>query len=913
LQNKHSHTNLKLLQILIFSVVFVLSTLLVDNKVFASETAGFFQTLPQQSDTLKRDTTKKVMKKSGLDSKLEYYAKDSVTLDRKNEIQYLYGGARVKYEGLELDAEYIRFDAKNKVIFARGVKDDKGKYFGRPIFKTEGQGSSMADSLNYNTETGKGVVSGVFTEQEGGFFSGGRTKMQPDNEFHVQGTTYSTCNLPHPHFGIQITKGIATENHIIAGPVYLKFEDIPMPIGLPFLFFPKPNKRASGVILPTPGEDATRGFSLLGGGYYLAFNDYLDARLTSNIFTNGSYDLNLASTYTKRYKYNGNLSLSYSSSRNGLEGTPEYAPQKNFNIAWSHSQGANAKPGTTFSASVNAGTSSYFTATNAYGTYDPSRMLQNQMSSSIAYGKVFGDGLFNFTSALTHAQSTQNRSISLTLPDVALNMSTISPFDSKKRVGEAKWYQKFTVGYSMTAQNRVNTTEDVLFSKSGLNSFTNSFDHNVPMSLPFTLFKYLNFTSSVNYSENWDFKTIRNRYIRTATGTGYEARPDTVNGFKRGGQYNLSTSMSTKIYGVKQFKGNGSIRAMRHVITPSVGFSYRPDFAKESYGYYLPAMYYTDDLRPGMSVPTGEFVKDQYGNQVLYSVFMNGRGPSQGRSGSINFAMDNNVELKVRNRKDTTGTGETKLAVLQGLTFNTNYDFFRLNKKLAPISFSGRSQFTEKLGINFNGQFSPYAVGEVPLTTGTGADQVTTYSYQELDRYIWKDGKLPRLTNFGFSFDYSLNPEAFKKRNENMDKLNNQNPTATRTQEQIDQLNAISRDPNAFVDFNIPWNFSFNYRFDYTNTLGRPETRSITNTLNFSGDFNLTSKWKIQYTSGYDFKAKNLSQTNFAIYRDLHCWDLSATWVPFGAYQSYSIDIRVKASVLQDLKLSKRKGYYTRY
>jgi len=270
------------------------------------------------------------------------------------------------------------------------------------------------------------------------------------------------------------------------------------------------------------------------------------------------------------------------------------------------------------------------------------------------------------------------------------------------------------------------------------------------------------------------------------------------------------------------------------------------------------------------------------------------------------------VELKVRNKKDTTGTGERKLAILQGLNFSSSYNIFAEHKKLAPINFNGRSQFTEKLGINFNGQFSPYTVGLVGLTSGIGADQVTTYSYQELDRYVWKDGKLPRLTNLGFSFDYSLNPEAFKKRNENLDQLNKQTPAA-RTQEQIDQLNAISRDPNAFVDFNIPWNFTFSYSFNYSNTLGRPETKNITNTLNFSGDFNLTSKWKITYSSGYDFKAKNLSQTNFSIYRDLHCWDLSATWVPFGAYQSYSIDIRVKASVLQDLKLSKRKGYYTRY
>ncbi len=914
MQNKHSRTNLKLLQTLIFSFFLVLLAISADTKVFASTSVAFFQTKPQQIDSPKRDTTKKVMKKSSLDSKLEYYAKDSAVVDRKNEVQYLYGGARVKYEGLELDAEFIRFDNKSKIVFAKGSTNDKGKYYGRPIFKTEEQGSSMADSLTYNLNAKNGVVHGVFTEQEGGFFSGGKTKMQPDNEFHVHGTTYSTCNLPHPHFGIYITKGIATEKHIITGPVYMKFEDIPMPLGLPFAFFPKPNKKASGFILPTPGEDATKGFSLLGGGYYMAFNDYLDARLITNIYTNGSYDLNLVSNYTKRYKYNGNINLTYSSTRNGLEGTPQYAPVKTIMIGWTHSQAANAKPGTTFSASVNAGSSRHNAVTAGNGSYDPNKFLQNTMSSSIAYGKVFGDGLFNFTSALTHNQQTNgdSRNISLTLPDVSLNMSTISPFDSKKRVGEAKWYQKLTLGYSMTAYNRVSTTEDVLFSKSGLNSFTNSISHNVPISLPFTLFKYLNFSSGVNYSEKWDFKTLQNRYIRTATGTGYEVRSDTVNGFKRGAQYSISTSMSTKIYGIKQFKGNGSIRAMRHVMTPSIGFSYAPGFAADKYGYYKTAEFYTDDIRPGMSEPTGEVVKDQYGNPLLYSVFMGG-GPPQFRSGSISFAMDNNVELKVRNRKDTTGTGERKLAILQGLSLNANYDLFRQNKKLSNINFSGRSQFTEKLGINFSGAFSPYMVDLVPFTSGTGSSATTTYSYQEIDRYVWKDGKLPRLTTFTLSFDYSLNPEAFKKRNENLDKLNNQNAPVTRTQEQIDALNAVSRDPNAFVDFNIPWNFSFAYSFNYNNPLGRPETRSITNTLNFSGDFNLTPKWKIQYTSGYDFKAKNLSQTSFSIYRDLHCWDMSASWIPFGAYQSYSIDIRVRASVLQDLKLSKRKGFWTRY
>lgn len=899
---------MKLLQTFVFFTVIVFLTLLLDNKAIAS--IPFFQDTPVQADTTRRDTTKKVLKRSGLDSKLEYYAKDSTVTDRKNQIEYLYGSARIKYEGLELDAEFIRFDSKEKIFFASGVVNEKGKYVGRPIFKTEDQEASMADSLTYHVGTGKGVVSGVFTEQEGGYFSGGKTKMQPDKEFHVAGTTYSTCNLPHPHFGIHITKGIATENHVIAGPVYMKFEDIPMPLGLPFAFFPKPNKRSSGFILPTPGEDATRGFSLTGGGYYLAFNDYMDARLTGNIFTNGSYDLTLNSAYTKRYKYNGGLNLSYSSSRNGLEGTPQYKPVKSFNIGWNHSQNPNARPGTTFSASVDAGSSNYYSVTAANGSYDATQMLRNTMQSSISYGKVFANGLFNFTTALTHAQETQSNTISLTLPQVSLNMSTINPFDSKSRVGEAKWYQKLTVGYSMNASNSVHTTEDLLFAPGSLNRFTNSVDHNVPISLPFTLFKYLNFSSVVNYNEKWDFKTIRNRYIRTTAGT--ETRTDTVNGFKRGAQYGISTSMSTKIYGLKEFRKLGGIKAIRHVITPNISVGYRPDFSKLGYGYYRLQEYYTDDIRPGMSVPTGEYVTDYLGRVQKYSIFPSG-GPSAGEQASIGFSVDNNVELKIRNRKDTTGTGERKLAILQGLTFSSSYNFVKPDKKLSLINFSGRSQFTEKLGINFNGVFSPYMVEEVATTTGTGANQITSYAYQEVDKYVWNNGKMPRLTNFTFSFDYSLNPEAFKKRNENLDNLNRQQASSSRTQEQIDQLNSITRDPNAFVDFNIPWNFSFSYSFNYSNSLSMASTKFLTNTLNFNGDFNLTPKWKIVFTSGYDFTAKNLSQTHFSIYRDLHCWDLSATWVPFGMYQSYSIDIRVRASVLQDLKLSKRKGYYTRY
>jgi lipopolysaccharide assembly outer membrane protein LptD (OstA) len=919
---------LKLLQQFILIFCFLIATSTVENKVFAGSSFSFQQIKPIKRDTNKTDSTnrnqlnnkvgkadttkKRPLKKSSLDSKLEYAATDSTNTDKKNGIVYLYGNARVIYQGFQLDADYIKYDSKKNTIFASGVKNSKGVYVGRPIFKMGQEASSKADSITYNTKTGKGLVSGVYTEQEGGFFSGGRTKVQPDNELHISGTTYSTCNLPEPHFGMHITKGIATEKLIIAGPVYMEFERVPLPIALPFGIFPKPNKKSSGIILPTPGEDATRGFSLTNGGYYLALNDYWDARLTGNIFTNGSYDLNLATNYIKRYKYNGNFNLAYSSTRNGLEGTPAYKPQKNFHIGWTHSQNANARPGTTFSASVNAGTSNYFSTTAANGSYDINQIAQNTLNSSISYGKVFGpNGMFNLTTALTHSQETQQKTISLTLPQVSLNMSSLNPFDDK--VGNQTGLERITLGYSMQASNSVSTQEDLLFQKGGLNRFKNGMQHTIPISLPFTLLQYLQFNSSVNYSERWYLQTINKRAIRRINGDSTAI--DTVNGFKRAGEYSMSMGMSTKFYGVKQFAKLGNLKAIRHVITPSVSFSYKPDFSSDKFNNYKNLQYYTDDIRPGKSVPTGEFSRDYQGRIQKYSIFEQGLygGPSAGEQASIGFSVDNNVELKLKSSKDTTGNGERKLAVLQGLTFSSSYNFVAPEKKLAPINFSGRSQFTEKLGLNFSGVFSPYAVDNVAITTGTGINEIKTYSLQEVDRYVWNDGKIPRLTNFSFSFDYSLNPEALKKRNENIDATKEQGATQVRTQEQNDQLAAISRDPNAFVDFNIPWNFAFSYSFNYSNPLSDRKTRTISNTLNFNGDFNLTPKWKVQFNSGYDFKAKNIAYTSFAIYRDLHCWDLSANWVPFGAYQSYSIDIKVKASILQDLKLSKRKGYYTKY
>jgi lipopolysaccharide assembly outer membrane protein LptD (OstA) len=884
---------LKLLRYIILLKSIVLLTV-AGNDAFAFSHLSMMQVL-QQQDTAGTDTTKKPVKSSsGLDDKVETFARDSTKYSKDRSIMYLYGNARVIYQSFELDAEFIRYDSKNSTIFASGLKDAKGRYTGRPIFKMEAEGSSVADSLLYNTKTGKGTVYNTFTEQEGGFFSGGQSKKQPDDEIHIKGMTYSTCNLPHPHFGIYITKGIVAERQIITGPVYLKIEDIPIPVGLPFAFFPKPNRKSSGIILPSFGEDATRGFFLRDAGYYLGISDYVDARIMGTIYTRGSYETNLASNYLKRYKYNGNLNLAYASTRLGLEGTPEYEPQKNFHINWTHSQNPNAHPGTVFSASVNAGTSSYNATTAAGGTYDVRAISQNTLASSISYGKTAG--IFNLTAALSHSQEIQSKTISLTLPQVSLNMNTINPFDSKDRVGDQKWYQKLTVGYSMQASNTVSTTEDLLFQPGGFKRFQNGFNHSIPLSLPFNVAKYFNFNANAQYTEQWHFQTVDQKMLKMIN------RPDslvydTISGFKRSGEYNIGIGVSTKIYNTAQFKNLGKLAALRHVMTPSANLSYAPDFSKLSKGYYKELAY-----QDGSPVSDPNFP----GRQRRYSIFERTlySGPGQGQQATLGFSLDNTVEAKIRSDKDTTGSGFRKLAIIQGLRIGGSYNFLAPAYKLSVLSFSGRSQFTDKIGINYSGSLNPYATKDTVVN-----NQITKTL---VDRYTWQNAKLPRLTNFGFSFDYSLNPESFKRRNENVDQLKEQNNQSGMTAEQAAQLNAISRDPNAFVDFNIPWNFAFAYSFQYATT--QEGTRpTYTNTLTFNGDLNVTPKWKVQFTSGYDFQAKDVSLTNIAIYRDLHCWDMSINWVPFGLYRSYSVTLKVKASILQDLKLSKQRSYQTRY
>ncbi|UIR56442.1 LPS-assembly protein LptD [Sphingobacterium sp. SRCM116780] len=823
----------------------------------------------RDSTLIVKDSTKN---KGGLQAEVSIIARDSQRTEVDKNISHLYKGAKVKYQDFELSADYIRLDRNKKQIFASGVIDHNGKYVGRPIVISGAESPKTVDSLVYDYEKQEGNTYGIMTDVDGGFIQAKVVRKNMYDEMSLYHGLYSTCNLPEPHthFGIFLTKGIVTKNQIIAGPSYLVVQNVPLKfIGFPFAFFPKPDKRSSGFLFPSFGEDYTRGFAMRDIGWYLAFNDYWDSEVRGTLYSKGSWEASINTRYTVNYKYNGGFNIRYASTKAGVEGTDNYGTNKDFNVTWNHTQRQEANPGTSFSANVNFGTGSYFRNTGANGTNTYNDITKNNMSSSISYGRVFADGKINFTSSLSHRQDMSTGNVYLQLPNFSLNVSSFNPFDSKDRAGEQKWYQRINVGYSLQGTNTLNTGDSTLFSKQTLKQFTNGFQHNIPISLSLNAFEYFQFNTSVNYTERWYLQSTRQRMENTKE--GYIPVKDTIQGFRRAYDYSVSSGLSTKIYGM--YPKIGNIQAIRHIITPSINLNYRPDFSDATYGFYK------------------NYV-DQYGMINRYSIFQDNvyGSPSAGKSMGIGFSVDNNIEAKIKSKSDTTDGGFKKVPLIQGLSISGNYNFVADSMKLSPLTFSGRTAlFKEKVNINFNGTLDPYAINQAG---------------QRYNKYVINEGKLARLTSFGFSFDYSFNPKAAQNRNNNIDSLRNQ-IGSNMTPEQAQALSRISSDPNAFVNFNIPWNLAGSFSFQYS----KPGLEStITSTINIHGDFSLTPKWKVTFNSGYDLKAKEITLTQFNIYRDLHCWDMAFGWTPFGRYQSYNVTIRAKSSILQDLKLSKRNS-----
>jgi hypothetical protein len=629
------------------------------------------------------------------------------------------------------------------------------------------------------------------------------------------------------------------------------------------------------------------GFYLRNFGYYIALNDYVDLTNMGTLYSRGSYEVSTSARYLSRYKYSGNVTLSFSSTNYGLPGDPA---TKDFHIDWSHSQNPNSNPGTTFSASVNAGTSGFFKNNPATEGYNLNNLTQSSLQSSIAYGKVWAGTPFNLTVNISHSQDLVNKTVTLELPTFNFNMSTISPFDSKQRVGEQKWYQKITVGYSVQGTNKVTAVPEAeLFQAATLTKrLQNGFEHQIPIGFNQTILKYFQFSMSANYTERWYFQTVKENFARGSVPGRDSLILDTVGGFKRAGEYTLGASLSTKIYSQLTFK-NSNLEAIRYVATPSLSLSYHPDFSDPTFGYWRTAT-------SNATIPYPI-------SYAKYSIFQNAvyGGPSMGKSAGVGLSIDNNIEAKVRPKSTDTSTTDKKIKLLDGFNVSTFYNFAADSFKLSAISFSGHTAlFKQKLNITISGSLDPYVTQVRDSITNSAV-----FKYKvPINRYTFQDGKFPTLTSLNISASASLNPAVFQP---SVPAPQPGTTLQTMNPEQAAKLALLNSDPSAYVDFNVPWNVSVNYSFNYNN--GYTST-AVTNTVQLSGDVSITKNWKVQYTTNYDLRANQLSSaTSFGIYRNLHCWSLSMQWLPFGYYKSYNVTLKVNAAILQDLKLTKRSDY----
>ncbi|MBL4586828.1 MAG: LPS-assembly protein LptD [Flavobacteriales bacterium] len=802
------------------------------------------------ADSLQNDSTENITKKKteGLDAEVKYSARDSIRFSVDEKKVYLYGDAQINYKEIELKAAYIIIDQETKEVYAEGVVDSTGKTIGKPKFKS-GDQNFDANRMRYNFETERGKILDVVTQEGEGYILGETVKKSGENHYFIKDGGYTTCDAEEPHYMIKAKKlKVIPDDKIVSGPAFLMFEGVYTPLVLPFGWFPTKSGRSSGIIFPEYGSSPTQGFYFRNMGYYFNLSDKIDLSVTGDIYTRGSYGLKLASNYKKRYKFNGSVELSHNSLRNGDPEFPGYSVQNNFFVKWRHTQDPKARPSSSFSANVNAGTATNFqngltTSTQNY--------LTNTFTSSIAYAKRWIGKPYSLNINFNHSQNTKTRIVSVTLPQISFNVQRIFPFKRKNPVGKQRWYEKIGMSYSLRTENRVTRPDSVFFTRSTLGKMRNGVIQSIPISTSFKAFKYFTVSPSVTYNERWFFQRADKRWDNESQTTVI----DTSFGFFSNRDVNASVNMNTTIYGLIQFK-KGWIRGVRHVFNPRAGFTYRPKLSKDEVGYFG---------------TNGSLARYNRNDLSIY-----GKPPTS-NTGAVTFGFGNTLEMKVRSRKDTI-TGFKKIKLLEALNVSSSYNLFADSMNLSDIRIDGRTRLLEKLGVTFNMNLSPYALDT--------ANRVTK------KWLINETGKLTRLTNATVALTLNLNG---KKRKDYK--------SGKGTPAELAQINAQR---GAYIDFNVPWSLNISYNL----TLRPGQEKELIQTLQFQGDISLTPKWKIGFSSGYDFVANDLSYTSVSIYRDLHCWDFSMTWVPFGPQRMWSFDLKVKASILQDLKLTRRKDYY---
>ena len=850
-------------------------------------------------------------KNKTIDARITYTSQDSMVITGDG-VAHMYGSGELQYKSMGLKAEYIRVNMDSSMLYAQGVMDTiENEWVGKPIF-SEGNDSYETEQIRFNLKTQKALIRNAVTEQGEGYIIADKTKKVENDVLMMAGGKYTTCNdHDHPHFYMQLTKAkVKPGSYIASGPAYLVVGDVPLPLAIPFGFFPFTQQYSSGLIMPNFGDDYTRGLYMRGLGYYFAINDYMDLQVTGDIYTRGTWAVYASSKYVKRYKFRGNVSINYRWDVTGEKDMPDYNVAKNLSVQWSHSQDSKANPYNNFSASVNFKTSGY-NRSNINSYYNMQANAENTTSSSISYTQRFPDSPWNIGLSMNLTQRTKDSTLNVTLPSLTVSMSRIYPFKRKVRVGKEKWYEKISLQYNGSFTNSITCKEDYFLKSNFVKDWNNNLKHTLSSSASFTLFKYISITPSVNFNDRMYFSRVDQSWNEELN----QVQKDTVMGFYNVYDFNASVSMSTKLYGFyipfRKWFGD-KVDRFRHVMTPSVSFSYRPDFGKDYWAKRYGGFYGSYDQLITTRDEAGNIVPklDENGlpiyEVVHYSRFK--EAPGRGAAATLGFSLGNNLEMKLRNDKDTTGKDPYKVySIIDNLSISGGYNFIADSMNWQNFSVNLRIKIPKvNYTINLSGQFDPYMY----TTTASG-------SHVRCNELYWNHGRFPHFLGTSTSFSYTFNNDVVKgwfnkdKKAKGNESGEGEDTTGQDGNETIGNEGKKRGDEKAkddgYLFADIPWSLSVSYSLRYGAGSEWDEKRNyykmeFRHNLSFSASIGLGSGWKASTSLSYDVNAKKLSYTSINVSRDLHCWSMSASFVPFGPYKSYTFHIGVNASMLKDLK-----------
>ncbi len=817
---------------------------------------------------------------SKIDARIDRNCNDSTIQDLKNNKIYYFGDAVIKYDDIEIRADYIEFDFEKHTVFAKGLPDSTGKIQGKPVFTQDNQ-KYYSDEMSFNFDTKKGIISKVFTEDNQNYLHGDKIKKMDDGKINIRSGSFTTCNnREHPHYEFHFNKAIVIpDDKIVAKMLYARIEETPIPVAIPFALIPNARGQRSGIIIPSFGQSANRGYYFENGGYYWAINQHMDLQLIGDIYTRGSWAVKPTFRYVSRYKFNGSIAASYAINKVGVEGSADYTESTDFKIRWLHKQDPKARPKSSFSADVYIVSNNY----NKYNAVSTTEYLSNTFQSSIAYQTSFANK-FYLTVNGSHSQNTLTHNMTITLPEITFTMSRVYPLKNIGKVGKKHWYSELNLSYSANAKNYISMADSLFFKDKWLDNMQNGMQHRVPINLPVKLFKHFTWTTSLNLSDKMYLQYYKKDWVLDNDGTGH-VKTDTIPHFSNVFTYDVSSNITTKIYGMFRFK-KGPVRAIRHVFTPTVGFSYNPDFSSSFWNYYST---YVDG--------NGVEQKYSYYQGEIYGA------PAAQRSGRLTYNLSNNIEIKVPSKKDTVN-GLKKIVLIENLTLSGNYDMAKDSLNWSYLNISGRTTLFKNFTIQYASVWDPYVLDS------TGTKQLNKYEWDINQRLFRK-----KSVAWNFSASYSINDKTFgkKKNKEKTDRPLISSPNASE-----EELDDIRNNPGGYVDWSTSWSLSLSYNLRMTNNLSYinyilNDNRSTVQTLGLSGEITLSPKWKVSAQTGWDFETHKITYTSLTVYRDLHCWEMRFNVIPYGTYKSWNFQINVKASALQDLKLTKKKDYRDNY